>query len=112
MITSTTTGQSNIYSGKVITDGNFPKANLNSQLGSDAYAVNNLAVANGVINTAVSQTNTGANLNLKNLFTKLPNVAAVDNLILSSDSVSLLKLIQTVGADTTLPCDQRIAYLL
>jgi hypothetical protein len=31
---------------------------------------------------------------------------------MTSDSVALLKLIQTVGLDNTIPCDQRIAYLL
>lgn len=36
----------------------------------------------------------------------------MDELILSADSVAILKTIQTVATDDSLPCDQRIAYLL
>jgi hypothetical protein len=36
----------------------------------------------------------------------------LDNLILSADSVALLKTIQAVGTNSPLPCGQRIAYLL
>jgi hypothetical protein len=36
----------------------------------------------------------------------------LDNLILSADSVALLKTIQAVGTNSSLPCGQRIAYLL
>ena len=73
--------------------------------------VDNNVVANGVVNNAISNTGT-ANLNLNKIFSKLPSLNEVDNLILTADSVALLKLIQSVGIDTTIPCDQRIAYLL
>ena len=110
LITSTLTGQSNIYSGKV-SNNNFPYANVNNLVGQEAYKVNNLDVASGVLNTAISETNS-ANANLNKIFSKLPSLADVDNIILTSDSVSLLKLIQSVGTDSTISCDKRIAYLL
>lgn len=110
VITSTTTGQSNLYTGA--TTDNYPKANLNVIAGAGAGSVNNNVVASGVINTVIANSNANANLNLNNLFGKLPSSADVDQLILGSDTVALLKLIQTVGIDTTIPCDKRIAYLL
>lgn len=36
----------------------------------------------------------------------------IDKMILAADSVSLYKTIQTVATDDSLPCGQRIAYLL
>lgn len=33
-------------------------------------------------------------------------------MILSADSVGLLKTVQVVGLDNSIPCDQRIAFLL
>lgn len=110
LITSTTTGQSNLYTGQNI-DGNYPKANINVVGGASSSASNNV-VASGVISTAISNSNANANLNLNNLFGKLPSSADVDNLIIGSDTVALLKLVQSVGIDTTIPCDKRIAYLL
>lgn len=111
LITSTTTGQSDVFSGKVL-NGNYPAADLGALNQASANLVNNNVVASGVINTAISNSNVNPNLNLNNLFGKLPSTAEVDNLIITSDSVALLKLIQAVGADNTIPCDQRIAYLL
>lgn len=92
LITSTLSGQSNVYTGKVSYDGSFPKSDVNNLVGEGAYKVDNLAVANGVVNTAITETNS-ANANLNKFFSKLPSLADVDNLILASDSVSLLKLI-------------------
>lgn len=111
LITSTTSGQSNVYSGKVI-DGNFPAADLGALSATSSNVVNNNVVAGGVINTVIANSNANPNLNLNNLFSKLPSTTEVNNLILTSDSVALLKLIQAVGVDNTIPCDQRIAYLL
>lgn len=42
----------------------------------------------------------------------MPSSEELDELILSADSVAILKTIQTVATDDSLPCDQRIAYLL
>ena len=36
----------------------------------------------------------------------------MDQIILERDSFAILKTIQTVATDDSLPCDQRIAYLL
>lgn len=100
-----------MYSGKVI-DGNFPAADLGALSATSSNVVNNNVVAGGVINTVIANSNANPNLNLNNLFSKLPSTTEVNNLILTSDSVALLKLIQAVGVDNTIPCDQRIAYLL
>ena len=43
---------------------------------------------------------------------RLPSSEEIDELILSADSVAILKTVQTVATDDSLPCDQRIAYLL
>ena len=42
----------------------------------------------------------------------MPSSTELDEVILSADSVALLKTIQTVATDDSLPCSQRIAYLL
>ena len=49
---------------------------------------------------------------IDSLFLRLPSSTELDELILSADSVAILKTIQTVATDDSLPCDQRIAYLL
>ena len=43
---------------------------------------------------------------------RLPSSTELDELIISADSVAILKTIQTVATDDSIPCDQRIAYLL
>lgn len=111
LVTSTSTGASNIASGKVITDGNFPKADLNILSGASSSTVNNNVVANGVINNAIAG-NISPSRSINSLFVRLPSSAEIDVLILSADSVAILKTIQTVATDNSLPCDQRIAYLL
>lgn len=111
LITSTTTGQSSVLNGKPL-DGNFPKADLGVISAASSNVVNSNALQAGVINAALSNSSANPNLNLNKVFTKLPSVGEVNGLILSGDSVALLKLIQTVGVDNTIPCDQRIAYLL
>ena len=49
---------------------------------------------------------------IDSLFLRLPSSEEIDELILSADSVAILKTVQTVATDDSLPCDQRIAYLL
>ena len=49
---------------------------------------------------------------IDSLFLRLPSSHELDELILSADSVAILKTIQTVATDDSIPCDQRIAYLL
>ena len=49
---------------------------------------------------------------IDSLFLRLPSSSELDELILSADSVAILKTIQTVATDDSIPCDQRIAYLL
>ncbi len=112
LVTSTSTGASNIASGKVITDGNFPKADLASLSGASSAVVNNNVVAGGVINNAVANSVGTLVRSVDSLFVKLPSSAEIDALILSADSVAILKTIQTVATENSLPCDQRIAYLL
>ena len=49
---------------------------------------------------------------IDSLFLRLPSSEELDELILSADSVAILKTIQTVATDDSLTCEQRIAYLL
>lgn len=111
LVTSTTTGASNIVSGQVITDGNYPKADLSVfNTATSGYANSNVLASN-VINNAIANTVTSSK-SIDSLFTKLPSSAELDTLVLSADSVAILKTIQTIGTNESLPCDQRISYLL
>ena len=49
---------------------------------------------------------------IDSLFLRLPSSQQLDELVLSADSVAILKTIQTVATDDSLSCDQKIAYLL
>jgi hypothetical protein len=111
LVTASNTGSSQIASGRVINDASYPKADLAVLSGASSSLINNNIIANGVINNAYSNTVTPSK-SIDSLFSKLPNSAELDNLILSADSVALLKTIQSVGTNSALPCDQRIAYLL
>lgn len=111
LVTAGNGGASGIVSGGVITDGNFPRADLNVLSGSSSSLVNNNVIANGVINNAYANT-ISPSRSIDSLFARLPSSAELDNLILSADSVAVLKTIQAVGTNESLPCDQRIAYLL
>ena len=48
---------------------------------------------------------------IDSLFLRLPSSAELDRLILGADSVGILKTIQTVATDDSIPCGKRIAYL-
>jgi hypothetical protein len=111
LTTANNSGATNIVSGQVITDGNYPKADLNGLYGASSTLVNSNVVAAGVINNAYANTSASTK-SIDSLFSRLPSSAELDNLILSADSVAILKTIQAVGTNTSLPCDQRIAYLL
>ena len=95
----------------MITDGNYPKADLSVLSGTSSSLINNNVVANNVINNAYLQTQSPTR-SIDSLFTKLPTSADIDNMVLSADIVGILRTIQAVGTNETLPCDQRIAYLL
>lgn len=111
LVTSNYTGSPNIVSGQVITNGQFPAANIAAfNLANSGYVNSNVIAAN-VINNAASNTVTSSK-SLDSLFTKLPSSADLDALILGADSVAILKTIQTIGTNESIPCDQRIAYLL
>jgi len=81
-----------------------PSGSTSSQVvaSSTAEALANAAFATGD-NSAVS---------IDSLFLRLPSPGELDQLILSADSVAILKTVQTVATDDSLTCDQRIAYLL
>lgn len=111
VVTSTSTGQSSVVAGGTQT-GNFPSADLGVIAASQLVGIDNNQVAGSVITNAISNSNSLATVNLNAIFSKLPTGPEVDNLILTGDSVALIKLIQTVGDNTNIPCDQRIAYLL
>lgn len=112
LLTSATTGKSALIEGKQVLNNAYPKADIGGVVASSSNNVNNNVVAAGLINTVLSNTNANANLNMNQLFTKLPSLGDIDSMILNADSVGLLKTVQVVGADNSIPCDQRIAFLL
>ena len=66
----------------------------------------------GVLNRAEQTADLTATRSIDSLFLRLPSSAELDEIILSADSVAILKTIQTVATNDSIPCDQRIAYLL
>ena len=70
-------------------------------------------IAKGVINNVYVNTNKIIRtVSIDSLFSKIRSSSELDNLILSADSVALLKNIQAVGTNSSLCCGKRIAYLL
>lgn len=90
----------------------YPSANLNSLYSSSGSTVTTNQNVFGVIQQASSDASFTASRSINSLFSRLPSSIELDQLILSSDSVAILKTIQTVATDDSIPCDQRIAYLL
>ena len=89
----------------------YPRADLDSlRQSSGSYKAANKA-AFGAIKSA-SSTILTPQRSIDSLFLRLPSSAELDELILSADSVAILKTIQTVATDDSLTCEQRIAYLL
>ena len=90
----------------------YQAANLQSLYRStgDSQATNaNIQNALNSASQSASQTSTRS---IDSLFLRLPSSAELDELILGADSVGILKTIQTVATDDSIPCEQRIAYLL
>lgn len=91
---------------------NYGPANLQSLYRStgDAQATNQNVF--GVINSASQSASQTSTRSIDSLFLRLPSSAELDELILGADSVGILKTIQTVATDDSIPCEQRINYLL
>ena len=53
-----------------------------------------------------------ATRSVDSLFLRLPSEYELNELILSADSVAILKTIQIVATHDSIPCEKRIAYLL
>ena len=66
----------------------------------------------GAIRSASTEASQTSTRSIDSLFLRLPSSAELDELILGADSVGILKTIQTVATDDSIPCEQRIAYLL
>ena len=90
---------------------NFRKADLDSLYRSSGSFKAAKKAEFGAIKDAQSTILTPVR-SIDSLFLRLPSSHELDELILSADSVAILKTIQTVATDDSLPCDQRIAYLL
>ena len=90
----------------------FPRADLNSLYTStgDTRATNKNTFS--ILNQAEQVADLTPTRSIDSLFLRLPSSAELDELILSADSVGILKTIQTVATDDSIPCQQRIAYLL
>lgn len=87
----------------------FPKASLNER--SSGRFRDAKSAEFGAIRDAQSTILTPTR-SIDSLFLRLPSSHELDELILGADSVAILKTIQTVATDDSIPCDQRIAYLL
>ena len=53
-----------------------------------------------------------ATRSIDSIFTKLPSSAELDELILTADSVAILKTVQTLSSNDSIPCAQIVDYLL
>jgi hypothetical protein len=89
----------------------FPAADLDYLFRSDGRFKSSKRAEFGAIGGAQSEIVT-ATRTIDSLFLRLPSSTELDELIVSADSVAILKTIQTVATDDSIPCDQRIAYLL
>ena len=89
----------------------FPSADLDSLYRSSGSFKDAKRATFGSIHGAQENILT-ATRSIDSLFLRLPSSHELDELILSADSVAILKTIQTVATDDSIPCDQRIAYLL
>ena len=90
---------------------NFPDADLDELYRSSGRFKDAKRATFGSIHDAQNNILT-ATRSIDSLFLRLPSSNELDELILSADSVAILKTIQTVATDDSIPCDQRIAYLL
>jgi hypothetical protein len=72
LITSAGTGQSNIISGKVITDGKFPSANINAFTNSNSNVDSNV-LASRIIRNA-RNISSRLSVDLDDVFTRLPSL--------------------------------------
>ena len=89
----------------------FPSADLDSLFRSSGRFKAAKRAEFGAISFAEDQITTPTR-SIDSLFLRLPSSFELDQLIESADSVAILKSIQTVATDDSIPCDQRIAYLL
>ncbi len=111
VVTSASTGESSLVAGGN-QSGNFPTADLGVISAAQLSGVSSSQASQAVLNNVAINSIDGPKVNLNQIFAKLPSGAEVDNLILTADSTALIKLIQAVGDNVNIPCDQRIAYLL
>lgn len=65
----------------------------------------------GIINNAM-QNIARPQIAFDSIFVRFPTIDELDRIIISGDSTALLKTIQTVIAEPTVQCDQKMAYLL
>lgn len=90
----------------------FPAADLQSLYQSTGNAKQTNRNVFHILENAERTADLTATRSIDSLFLRLPSSAELDELILSADSVAILKTIQTVATDDSIPCDKRIAYLL
>ena len=89
----------------------FPGADYDSLFRSDGKFKSAKRAEFGAIRGAQDNI-LSATRTIDSLFLRLPSEFELNQLILSADSVAILKTIQTVATDDSIPCDKRIAYLL
>lgn len=112
LVTSATTGGSSVISGVPNTTGIYPKADLNNYLYATQSTNYDSMASNAIANALSNTVSTSMTRSLDNIFVRLPTSNELDTLILAADSVGIIKTIQTIATEDTLPCQQRISYLL
>lgn len=89
----------------------YPAYNANSLTASttDAQATNDYAF--GLIQNAQKSVSLPVR-SIDSLFSRLPSSVELDELVMSADSVAILRTLQNLISNDAIPCDQALAYAL
>lgn len=90
----------------------YPRANLNSLYQSSTKTQE--TDQNELHTIANAQASSGATSvrSIDSLFTRVPSSAELDELVNAADTVGLLKTIQSLVSNDSIPCGQALNYLL
>ena len=89
----------------------FPPANLSALYSSSSDSATTAQNIQSAIANAQS-TNLTPVRSIDSIFSRLPSTNELDQIILSADSLAILKTIQTLVSNDSIPCSQIVAYLL
>ena len=92
----------------------FPPADLDAlhQSSSSAKSVNQNTQKAICTAKNCAGADSSAVRSIDSIFTRLPSSTELDELILTADSVAILKTVQTLASNDAIPCSQIVDYLL